>query len=339
MSDKHLYVIEKLEERKLTYREIANIFNMPTSTVQHIAIRNNLTYGSKSSERGNHGRKPWSFENMTSELAYIIGVYLSDGSATKYHFSLGVKSVEFAQHTLRYFNKLGLDARLKIGNNGFYYVRYSSILFCQWLKEICNNKKKIPDCVKNAPQKCKIAFISALIDGDGTVRKKGTIRICGIHSFVQELPQLLNSMNMHSGISVQKNFTRSHNDYYTIYIRPNEFLDNGGKCSITKKQNRIEKKDLYKCNICGRYTKVTKEAYRCLECSGVKNDKPKISKVKNSNTKKRRKYICPICGEKVMSRKDVQSCQQCYWKSDKFIERMRKQAPAANILANKARWG
>lgn len=249
---------ELLEARKYNQTEIAKMLNTTRNLVKTVVRENKLGLG-----RG--PVKFWEYKGMTQEFAYIVGAYLTDGSITSGHFKLSVKDKEFADFFEKCMNEYGMLCKNSFDND-FYIVTYCSVMFEQWIKSECDGKNKIPDYIKNSSKECKMSFISALIDGDGTVRKKRTIRICGTFQYILQLEKFLNDMGMTGTTSCQKEFTINKKNYYTVYINPNQFVENGGKCAISRKQNRIEGKDFYLCPICNQYTKHTKEAKTCQQC-------------------------------------------------------------------------
>ena len=249
---------ELIETRLYNQSEISKMLNVNRNIVKRVAKENNLRLG-----RG--PVKFWEYKGMTPEFAYVIGAYLTDGSITNGNFRLSVKDKEFADYFEKCLNSYGMFCKTSFIND-FYMVTYCSVMFEQWIKNECDGKNKIPDCIKNSNKECKMSFISALIDGDGTARKKRTIRICGTFQYILQLEKFLNDMGMTGTTSCQKEFTVSKKNYYTVYINPNQFVENGGKCAICRKQNRIEGKDFYLCPICNQYTKHTKEAKTCKQC-------------------------------------------------------------------------
>ncbi|MFA5166651.1 MAG: hypothetical protein WC449_05200 [Candidatus Paceibacterota bacterium] len=250
---------ELLETRKYNQTEISIMLNTTRNLVKTVARENGLCLG-----RG--PVKYWEYTGMSEPLAYIIGAYLTDGSISNNSFSISVKDIEFRDRVKRCFDECNINATTKNLPDDFFGAFYNSIMFCSWVKNSCDGKNSIPKEIFNSSTECKASFISALIDGDGTVRQKGVIRVCGTFGYILELPELLNIMNMHGTISVQKEFTINKKNYYTVYIRPKEFISIGGKCAIPRKQNRIDGMDYYVCPVCGQKRKHTKEAKTCQEC-------------------------------------------------------------------------
>jgi len=83
---------------------------------------------------------PFKFNEMTSDLAYAIGVRFGDGGFdSDRHFSLCVRDKEFAEETFNRLENLDLRPSLRLKTRDakpWYKVRVSSKEFCSWLVSV-----------------------------------------------------------------------------------------------------------------------------------------------------------------------------------------------------------
>ncbi len=86
----------------------------------------------------------------------------------------------------------------------------------------------------------KIIFISGLIDGDGSVKKKdGCICIRATQGWMIDLENLLNAIEIQTGGCRVERILDSGKTYWRISIHRGDFVSAGGKCFIKEKQDRI----------------------------------------------------------------------------------------------------
>ena len=120
---------------------------------------------------------------MTEELAYIIGVYLGDGSVysnkkNKYLvFSLEVIDLEFAQKTKNAIEKIIghslRDIKIRHRNNcrsGLSYrIRCYDYKLCKFLVDSCNGKQIIPEFIPLGRNILAKGLMEGLMDSEGCV--------------------------------------------------------------------------------------------------------------------------------------------------------------------------
>lgn len=312
MIDK-LGIVSDLKDRNLTQGEIAQKHNCSITTVIRLAKEFSLQMG--------RGIKHfWQFTESSEELAYVIGVYLTDGSVKKEHktenirqFVLSNTSAEYIQKVYEFLDLLGLKPKhqkTRIKSKGHYgnmpilgVATYSS-MFSQWLYDSCSVKSQIPTFLFNAPLNHKIAFLAGAIDGDGYVAKDGSIMIRGIDLWLHDIPRLLDNENIRCSKVAIDRMLDSGKPYYRVSIRRFDFREKGGWCAIPEKYNRI---------VNGK--------------NEAKYD-PSL----------RKKYPCTVCGKVVVWRKGGR-CDDCYRKADDTLAHLKRIAPIGNKKGNQARWG
>ena len=130
-------------------------------------------------------------ESLNKELAYLLGVYLSDGSITvrKYPFKgcifqLQVIDRDFAERTLEYLKKILPECKatvrtyhykrtgFKTNNKTKITTHCVGVGFTKWKDffwEQTGMKHHIPSLIWNAPLPIKKWFIAGVMDGDGWV--------------------------------------------------------------------------------------------------------------------------------------------------------------------------
>jgi hypothetical protein len=123
----------------------------------------------------------------TKELAYLIGVYLGDGSTTikldkkkgnTYRFQLGSVDLEFVDKVEEYLKTLGLHSTrntYKNSNrnpkwNDMYFLTVSSKDFVFYLREQTENKVKIPKWIYKSEEN-EINFVNGVLDSEGFMTK------------------------------------------------------------------------------------------------------------------------------------------------------------------------
>lgn len=148
---------------------------------------------------------------LNEELAELIGVYLGDGTLTKYFMKI---SGDY-RYDLPYFNYLsklifnlfGLKSKIsKENKRNTAYLTIFSKNFCSFFKDKYNfdygdkikNKSKIPEVIMK-DKKLSVACLRGLVDTDGSVSRRGRngSQFC-IH-FCAYSPELLNQVKFLAG--------------------------------------------------------------------------------------------------------------------------------------------
>ncbi len=131
-----------------------------------------------------------SSENLNKELAYLLGVYLTDGSISNmesYTFSLKTIDIDFARRTLEAYKALNPsclahvyeqlprsrywpDGRISQTQKQ-YCINVGFAKFGEFFKQQTGNKHHIPLILWNANLGIKKWFIAGVMDGDGWISK------------------------------------------------------------------------------------------------------------------------------------------------------------------------
>lgn len=304
-------IIKDIESRKYTHGVIATRNNCSIATVRRAAI-------SIDKLPGQGIRNYWEFTKMTKELAYIIGTYLTDGYVRRRDnriisgIGLSCVDIEFADHFEYCINSIGLKSKRgtiekfqSLGHQMQHVVFCYSSMFARWIYDVTKAKSRVPDCIFNASKECIVEFVAAIIDGDGSVGKDGSITVSNTQKFIIGFEDLIKSIGIRTfGVRIDS-ILDSGKIFYRIGVRRADFINVNGKCKISRKQDRIE---------------------------NAKDER-------TLRRPRRYKYVCPVCGITKMANKNANMCRDCYKNSDELKERLRNQASKAGIAGNKARWG
>ena len=118
---------------------------------------------------------------MNKSLAYIIGVFLGDGSigALQNRFTLEVIDKDFAEKTSKCLQNLFPDKEIKVKevyrnykgykNKVRWRVQVSSVKFCRELYRITEGKKHLPKDFEKWDKTLQNELISGLLDSEGWV--------------------------------------------------------------------------------------------------------------------------------------------------------------------------
>lgn len=157
---------------------------------------NQINFVQKSSK----GRKPLEFrtDEITPELAYLIGLYIAEGSSDNKH-SIDIVCGD-SQDIDKQFRKLKLNYSEQETALG---KRICNTNLVELLKEIgldltkTANRKKIPKRILGCSEDVLIGLLQGLFDGDGTVTEKGVI---GYTTVSKELSDQIRAILLNLGI-------------------------------------------------------------------------------------------------------------------------------------------
>ena len=128
--------------------------------------------------------------SLTKELAYLIGVYLGDGSVyiyqrkdgkgKNYWFRLSCIDYDFIEETKRCLEKtlpnrkfsvykLKLTGRFKNERQQYQLVSRDKNI-AEFLQSVTLNKKQVPPFLYDSSQEIQKSFISGLLDSEGWVQ-------------------------------------------------------------------------------------------------------------------------------------------------------------------------
>jgi len=304
-------ITQDIKSRKYTQGEIASRNNCSITTVTRIAKSENIS-------PGQGVKNYWEFTEMSKELAYIIGTYLTDGFVQRQYKKTNIRQIglncvdiEFADYFEYCINSIGLKCTrgTKPPKSEKHKLQYTvscySSMFSQWIYDVTQGKDIIPDVIFNSSKECIMEFLAAIIDGDGNVGKDGSITLSNTQKFILQLEDLLKIVEIRTNGARMNEILESGKEFYRIGIRREDFRNNGGFCKIPRKQHNVEN---------GKEERTWRRP-------------------------KRYTYVCPVCGKQIMKRKNAKMCGKCYHNSEELKERMKNQASKAGIAANKVRWG
>lgn len=120
----------------------------------------------------------------SEELAYLIGLFLSEGGISKnrIYFTLNKKETDIASTVILYVKNV-FDKEAKIRtykNRNWINVDINSKQIAEFFEKLSGNgfsNKRIPLWVFDAPEKYRARLLDGILDGDGTIFKNGSIRL------------------------------------------------------------------------------------------------------------------------------------------------------------------
>ena len=208
-------------------------------------------------------------QNLNKELAYLFGVYLTDGNIRKDGvFQLQVIDKDFAEMTLNCIKKIKPNCNANIFERGpglrtwndgkiskeqkKYCISVGFANLKEFFEKQTNNKHHIPYLIWKSSLQIKKWFIAGIMDGDGYVciSKNGKYKDreyrrydIGVgkteEGWILEFKDFLQKM----GIKMRKEVRQlSKNGIPIINIRfkSGEFIENGLFFTINRKQKRIQ---------------------------------------------------------------------------------------------------
>jgi hypothetical protein len=201
------------------------------------------------------------------QLAYILGVYLSDGNVSHYKvgqpcFRLNTIDEDFIKATQVALQQL-LNRKINVRRNRdrryknywYFTLAVATRPLCEWLETVTNKKQNIPRFAYDWPGDIKKELVAGLIDGEGyTARCRWTTDRNGKHyeghrviigikatdQWIYQLYSLLQGM----GVKVNKiRREKPRKEWYKVpisfRINRQSFIDNGLYFKIKRKQNKL----------------------------------------------------------------------------------------------------
>jgi intein/homing endonuclease len=190
-------------------------------------------------------------------LAYLTGVYLSDGSCFKqnrgYVFKLSSIDMSYIDYTNKclnnLINKTGSIYENKptgYGKKNMFTIRiYEKELF-EYLTIQTEEKTKIPTWILNVKESIKKEFIAGMVDGDGWVvfNVSGTgrglnwqIGLSGSEIMMKNISRMCNKMKLKSWGPTK---IKTSKNTYRLFFDVLDFIKFKIKLRITRKDNRIK---------------------------------------------------------------------------------------------------
>lgn len=208
--------------------------------------------------------------NLNKELAYLLGVYLTDGSISLHKdgaksFSLKTIDREFAEWTLQCVKKniptciatvyeyQPPDREWKEGGKVSkvqkqYCLHIGFAKLASFFWEQTGKKHHIPFCIWEASSVIKRWFIAGVLDGDGWISKtkrdyndhayQYRIGVCGADGWIYEFKELLEKMGIKTlGLERMKKFRKTVLVAFGINVK--SFISNNLFFTVNRKQNRV----------------------------------------------------------------------------------------------------
>ena len=223
-------------------------------------------------------------------LAYLTGVYLSDGSCFKqsrgYVFKLSSIDISYIEYTNKclknLINKTGLvkedkwvkrsdDSYSKNSTKPIYYIRiYEKELF-EYLTIETDNKQKIPEWIRCSNEKIKKEFLAGMIDGDGWVcfgvsglghGIHWQVGLSGKEEMLKQVQTMCNTINLKTTGTVSK--IKTSKDTYRLFFNVLSIIESKLTLRIIRKQKRIN----YIKKILRDYTLISKSQKRIARILG-----------------------------------------------------------------------
>lgn len=200
-----------------------------------------------------------SSESLSKEVAYLLGVYLTDGYITgEGKFLLQVIDEDFAATVLCAIKKIKSDCTASVfTRENLKGGRDKKPQFCvsagftslrPFFENQTGKKHHIPFVIWDAPLAIKKWFIAGIMDGDGYVayhtRPNGDLQwTVGVgkveEGWIFEFKELLEKM----GVKVLKPYrflTKNGVPFVTFNINPTSFKEHGLFFTIGRKQDRVK---------------------------------------------------------------------------------------------------
>lgn len=165
----------------------------------------------KKGEHITEGEKVNRYIALSPDLAYILGVFVGDGSTFKnntgYDLISGF-SICFNEKDQKNLHKVkilietifNVSVNINVSGNNWYYLRKANFPLSNFFRIACGEgtkTKKIPSFIWTASKDVQQAFLQGVVDTDGTVNKNGSIE-CRMSN--RNLVQSLQTLSILLGI-------------------------------------------------------------------------------------------------------------------------------------------
>ena len=193
---------------------------------------------------------------LTKQLAYLFGVYLTDGSITDCGFNLQAIDEDFVQRTLDYWREIIPTTKATLRSRedtGSWNVQKRFIMkvgigeYADWFRTQTNNKHHLPLCIWDAEIGLKRWMVAGIMDGDGWISKTARpnspqfqyrIGIGGVaEGWIYEFRELLTSLGIKSN-KVEKYLTKNGKWFCRFGMNPKTFFEANLFFTIKRKQDR-----------------------------------------------------------------------------------------------------
>lgn len=212
-----------------------------------------------------------SSENLNKEIAYLLGVYITDGSITSRlkptpncTFQLQVIDKDFAELTLKCLKKILPECKGNVNKTYFkpsgfckksIYKYCIGVGFTKWKDFFINqtgNKHHIPSIIWDAPLQIKKWFIAGVMDGDGhiAIATKGrknprfSIGIGGVEEgWIWEFKQFIEKLGIHTNKPeiIPAGYRNHTIPFVNIKFNVRDYIASGFFFTIGRKQEKLKK--------------------------------------------------------------------------------------------------
>ena len=195
---------------------------------------------------------------MNVDLAYVLGVYMSDGSAHRHAgnwiVSLTAIDKDFLEETLRAIEEVtdktntpiypqDRDGRREMWK---FSVYNKELVLLLW--DFTDHKRRIPASILFGSIAEKLSFVAGVLDGDGFVShsKNGQYQVGIVNTgdwAKDQLPGLLQSLGV-KVTSVKTSWPNTqfnaNKPIHKVHINVRSFVASGGYSKIARKHERLE---------------------------------------------------------------------------------------------------
>lgn len=202
-------------------------------------------------------------QSAVKSYAYLLGVFLGDGSVTDNHYSQPTIDLDFAQAVCDAFKNLGAKPKLSYlavpkGNprNSPQWIIYCcDKTICTTLKGDSKAKQIIPPYVFTWDIELRKQFIIGLMDSEGFVAENHAHRgyewkqtnrsyYMGYKScdvWVEDLRKIMESVGLRLGkLGIEKPYKPHHKIPRRFHIKMQSWIDAGMRFNIARKQERVD---------------------------------------------------------------------------------------------------
>jgi len=196
---------------------------------------------------------------MTKEFAYLLGVFLGDGSiAQNRTFELQTIDKDFAEYTLKRLEVCGRNVpSLKIANrktssgSTVYRIVLNDAVFCRSIRESCPDKEHLPIGFHEWSWDLQKEVIEGLMDSEGYVSKyhehfagahkvyQMSVGIGACNGWLEELHTFFQKKQWKVG-AVNTSITSSGKEFFKFTFNKSDFLFRDLKFNIARKQKRLD---------------------------------------------------------------------------------------------------
>jgi hypothetical protein len=208
--------------------------------------------------KGEKKKRHFQYTEMTSDLSYIVGVYMGDGSVyismEGYgYFTHGSVDMDFLEKVANCANVIfGQKPKIKFlrkapnaNSRDMFGLHVCCTQFALWLRETTGNKGFIPKSISSGSLEIRIAFLQGLMDSEGyiserTTKENGRTNTPSMNFSVKsEWIFDVRAMMIEIGIGVADITTSS--GQYRYLIDPRSYMQNGLTFTIRRKRERLER--------------------------------------------------------------------------------------------------